>query len=287
MGHKINSIVTSAPTAATTALIFIAATFALNAKGEQKPTWEVGLGTGALSFPAYRGSDEQLGIVLPIPYVVYRGDWVKADREGIRSIFFDSERIHLNLSMNASIPVDSDRVDARYGMPDLTPTVEIGPSLNFTLWQSRNRQQKFELRLPARYAITAETNPEAIGWQLTPRLTLDLFSPAKLDGWNVGLLAGPIYSSKRQHDYFYSVDDRYATATRPAYEASGGYAGWQWLGSISKRFPHYWIGGFIRYDSLRDAVFADSPLVTSNHYTTGGIAVAWIIGESSQRIDDR
>lgn len=277
MGYKINSRL------AITFALF-ANTFALEAISEQKPTWEIGLGAGALSFPAYRGSDEQINVVLPLPYIVYRGDWLKADREGIRSIFFESEHVHLNLSMNASIPVDSDRVDVRDGMPDLKPTFEIGPSLDVTLWRSQDRQRKLELRLPARYAMTAETNPEAVGWQFTPRLTLDVIDPAKFKGWNLGLLAGPIYSSKRQHDYFYSVDERYATATRSAYNASGGYAGWQLLGALSKRFPDYWIGGFIRYDSLHDAVFADSPLVTSERYVAGGIAIAWIIGESSQRV---
>lgn len=277
MGCQINSHLVLA-------FVLLGNTFVADTIAEEKPEWEIGLGVGALSFPAYRGSDEQINIALPVPYIVYRGDWLRADREGFRGIFFDSDRVNLNLSMNVSIPVDSDRVDARDGMPDLKPTLEIGPSLNFTLWHSQDRQRKIELRLPARYAITADSNPESVGWQFTPRLTLDIIDPAKFNGWNLGFLAGPIYGSKKQHDYFYSVDERYATATRNAYDASGGYAGWQILSSLSKRFPNYWIGGFIRYDSLHDAVFADSPLVTSEHYVAGGIAVAWIIGESSKRV---
>ena len=75
-----------------------------------------------------------------------------------------------------------------------------------------------------------------------------------------------------------------ATATRPAYAASGGYSGSQFLAALSKRFPTYWVGGYVRYDNLQGAAFDDSPLVARNHYLAGGVAVAWIFGESSQRV---
>ena len=252
---------------------------------EQKPLWEAGIGIGGVSFPAYRGSDEQRSLILPTPYFIYRGEIFKADRNGIRGIFFDTDRINLNVSTSASIPIDSDHIDARNGMPDLKPTVEIGPSLDLTLWRSDDRQRSLDLRLPARYAFTVEADPQSVGWQFTPRLNFDVINPGGLHGWNVGFLVGPIYGSKRQHEYFYSVADRFATTTRPAYNAPGGYAGWQLLSAVSKRFPNYWVGGFIRYDSLNGAVFKDSPLVTSKHYIAGGIAISWIIGQSSQRVE--
>ncbi|HEY3700072.1 MAG TPA: MipA/OmpV family protein [Spongiibacteraceae bacterium] len=255
------------------------------ALAEQKPLWEIGLGVGAVTFPAYRGSDERQTLLLPTPYFTYHGKLLRADRKGIRGIFLDTDRIELNISTNASIPVDSDRVDARKGMPDLKPTLEIGPSVDIKLWRSDDQRRQLDLRVPARYAFTAEANPQAAGWQFTPRLNFDLIDPLGFNGWNFGVLAGPVYGSKRQHDYFYSVAERYATATRSAYDAPGGYAGWQLLSAVSKRFPGYWVGGFIRYDSLRGAVFANSPLVTSDHYVAGGIAISWIIGKSSQRIE--
>ena len=265
--------------------IALIALISLSANAEQKPLWEAGLGVGGVTFPAYRGSDEQRALILPTPYFIYRGELFKADRNGIRGIFFDNDRIDLNVSTSASIPVDSDHIDARQGMPDLKPTLEIGPSLDLTLWRSSDRQRKLDLRLPARYAFTAEANPQSVGWQFTPRLNLDVTDPVGLRGWNFGLLAGPIYGSKRQHAYFYSVADRYATSTRNAYNAPGGFAGWQLLSAVSKRFPNYWVGGFIRYDSLSSAVFENSPLVTSKHYVAGGIAISWIIGQSSQRVE--
>lgn len=254
------------------------------AASADQPLWEIGLGVGVVSFPAYRGSDEQSTLPVPSPYAVYHGDFFKADRDGVRGVFFDSDRIEINISTSASIPVDSSDVGARRGMSDLKPTVEVGPSLDINLWRSTDRRQRLDLRLPARYALTVESDPRAVGWQFTPRLNLDLIDPAGHNGWNLGLLAGPVFGSQRQHAYFYSVPERYATVTRSAYSAPGGYAGWQVLGALSKRYPGYWVGGFVRYDSLRGAVFEDSPLVDNKNYLAGGIAIAWIIGQSSVRV---
>jgi hypothetical protein len=80
------------------------------------------------------------------------------------------------------------------------------------------------------------------------------------------------------------VEPQYATRTRPAYQAGGGYAGVQFLVALTKRFPKYWVGSFVRYDNLSGASFSDSPLVLRNSYFAAGIALAWILGESSTRV---
>jgi hypothetical protein len=48
------------------------------------PLWEVGAGVAVIDFPDYRGADERRVLVLPFPYVVYRGELLQADREGLR-----------------------------------------------------------------------------------------------------------------------------------------------------------------------------------------------------------
>jgi hypothetical protein len=55
--------------------------------------------------------------------------------------------------------------------------------------------------------------------------------------------------------------------------------------TASKRYPKYWLGVFARWDSLEGAVFADSPLVKSENYFAAGIGIAWILGESSIRVE--
>jgi outer membrane scaffolding protein for murein synthesis (MipA/OmpV family) len=254
------------------------------AAAADKPLWELGAGLSVLHFPAYRGSDESRPFVLPLPYLVYRGEFLKADRRGLRGTFFDSERAELNLSLAASPPVSSDDVSVREGMPDLKPTVELGPSLDLRLWHSPSAGHRLALRLPLRAGITVEGGAKSTGWQFSPQLNLDWRDPAGLAGWTLGLVAGPIWGDRRQHRYFYRVGPEHATASRPAYEARGGYAGTQFLAALWKRFPDMWAGGFVRYDTLAGAVFADSPLVTSRHYLAAGIAVTWVLGESSRRV---
>ena len=249
------------------------------------PLWELGAGIGAFALPDYRGSDEGRAYLLPVPYLVYRGKFLKSDRHGIRGTLFDSERLDLNLSVAASLPVDSSRNAARTGMPDLEPSLEFGPSLEIALWRAQDRRDALALRLPLRAAVTLESSPRAIGWVATPQLNLDLAGRGALAGWNLGLLAGPIYGSKRQHQYFYSVAPQFATATRPAYDAPGGYAGLQFLAAASRRFPRFWVGAFLRADTLSGAAFAASPLLKRDTYVAAGVGIAWVLGTSSQRVE--
>ena len=256
------------------------------AHAKEEPLWEGGLGVGAIRFPQYRGSEQSTNYVLPVPYFVYRGDFLKADREGARGVFFRNESLDINLSLGASLPVDSKDNRAREGMPDLRPTIEVGPSFELTLWRSSRRDAKLDLRLPVRAAFSVESNPRFVGTQFFPHLNVDIRNEEYFPGWNLGVLAGAVLTDQRYNRYYYEVEPQFATATRPAYTPpGGGYAGTEAIVALSKRFPKYWVGGFLRYDTLNNARFADSPLVTSKHFIAGGFAIAWILGESKERVD--
>lgn len=251
---------------------------------EEAPRWEVGAGVAALSFPAYRGSDKVHNFAMPVPYFTYHGDFLKADRHGIRGQLFDSDRAELNLSLSASPPTKSDDVAIRAGMPDLKPTVEFGPQLDFTLWRSENQARYLKLRVPVRAAFTVEGSARNVGWISSPNLNLDIGDMPGLPGWKLGMLAGPIYATRQQHEYFYGVAPQYARTDRPAYEARGGYSGAQFLVAATKRFKGTWVGAFVRYDSLRGAIFEDSPLVAKNSFLAAGFSVSWIFGASETRV---
>ncbi|GHU14394.1 hypothetical protein AGMMS50225_26130 [Betaproteobacteria bacterium] len=265
------------------AALSLLAVHALPAAGEEKPLWELGLGTGAVSFPEYRGSDRQRAHALAVPYFIYRGEIFKADSDGIRGVFFDSDRIELNLSLAASLPVDSDSKGPRRGMPDLKPTVEIGPSLEFNLWRDPTRKARVDIRLPIRAAYTVKGPVKHVGVTFNPFINLDI-DPFNHSGWNLGVMAGPIFANSRQHRYFYDVDARYALPDRPAYRTSGGYSGTQFITALSKRYKSYWVGSFVRFDTLNGAAFADSPLVEKKHAWAAGVAVAWVLGQSSTMV---
>jgi MipA family protein len=249
-----------------------------------RPLWEVGAGLGVLNVPDYRGSDRRKSYVLPLPYVVYRGEFLKADRNGVRAALFSSDRVEVNVSLNATVPVSSDDNPLRRGMADLRPTVEVGPTLDIHLWNSADRNMKLDFRAPLRAAITVESSPKHIGSLFSPSLNLDVADPAGFAGWRLGVGAGPVFNSRNYNRYFYSVNASEAAPGRPAYTASGGYSGSQVTATLSKRFARYWVGAFMRYDHLGGAVFEDSPLVQRRSALSAGIGVAWIFGASSVRV---
>jgi outer membrane scaffolding protein for murein synthesis (MipA/OmpV family) len=253
------------------------------AVAEALPLWELGAGVGALRLPHYRGSDQDHTWLLPVPYFVYRGDILKADREGARAVLFDSERVEFDLSLAASAPTRSEDDDARRGMDDLAPTLELGPNVNWTL--ARGAGWKLDLRAPVRAALTLESRPRMIGWTATPNLNLDV---TRLGGWNLGLQAGPVWGSRRFHDHFYGVPRGDATADRPAFEARSGWGGAQATAALSRRFGPLWTGAFLRYDSVRGAAFEDSPLVRRRENLSFGIALSWVFARSGRlvQVDD-
>jgi outer membrane scaffolding protein for murein synthesis (MipA/OmpV family) len=253
------------------------------ARADEKPLWDFGLGIGAVAFGDYRGADTTHVYVLPVPYFYYRGKFLRADRNGVRGLLFNQSWIELNISANATTPVR--RNAAREGMPDLRSTIEIGPAIDMHLWKSSDQRVKFDVRVPLRGVITVEARPHAIGWVFAPNATIDVKDVAGFTGWYFGALAGPLFADRRYNDYFYTVAPQYATADRPTYQASAGYAGAQVLASLSKRYPSFWVGAYVRHDSLAGAVFESSPLVKRNQYWAGGFGVAWMIHQSSQLVD--
>ncbi len=207
------------------------------------------------------------------------------DRQGMRGIFFASERVELNLSLNATPPVDSEENRARTGMPHLDPTLELGPRLDLRLATDPARSWALELRIPARAAIATDfSHTKGIGYVLSPHLSLTARPMLGGERWNLGLQAGPIYASSEYHQYFYGVEAAFAAPGRQAYSAPGGYSGAYSLASLSRRWGRYWIGAFARYDSLRGAVFEASPLVRRDHSVMGGIALAWVFARSERLV---
>lgn len=249
----------------------------------QEPLWEYGLGFGAVAFQDYPGSNTSRVYPVPIAYVVYNGTFLRADRNGVRGLLFNQDWVELNVSPSLSAPVRNDT--ARYGMPELKPTIELGLSVDFHLIHSNAGRVKLDLNLPVRAAFTIADSPQAIGWVFEPRLSLRIKDTFGVRGWDVDLGSGPMFAGRRYDDYFYSVAPKYATAARPAYTAPGGYSGTQLGIRLTKRFPQFWFGAYLHYDALRGAAFADSPLVQRDYDWSAGFGFAWILGKSTRLVE--
>lgn len=250
---------------------------------DDPPLWEAGLGLGVVTAPDYRGADQSRTYVLPIPYFVYYGERLSVDRRGVRGELFGTDRASFSVSASLGPPADSSKNDARAGMPDLDPTIEIGPSLDILLDRREGENPSLTLRLPVRAVIATDlSHAKQIGWTFLPHLSLDFRNVGPGGGWSLGVTAGPIFATKDFHDYYYTVRPEFATPTRPVFAARGGYSGAGVALTMSKRVGKYWVGGFLRYDDLHGAVFEDSPLVRSSHAFLAGIAFSRIFASSPQ-----
>ena len=118
-----------------------------------------------------------------------------------------------------------------------------------------------------------------------PQLNLDVENLFGKKGWTMGMGLSPIFTDQRYNQYFYGVDSRYAAPDRPAYRANGGYAGSQFVMAMSRRYPKMWVTGFIKWDTLRGAVFEESPLVKTREYITYGFGISWALTESKAKVE--
>jgi outer membrane protein len=253
------------------------------AHAQDQPLWELGIGAAALRFPDYRGSAKQRSYLLPVPVFAYHGEFFQSDRERLRGLFYRSDRLEIEVSISGSVPVRSNDNPAREGMPDLDPTLEIGPALNVKLVQSA--RETLRLRLPVRGLVASDFHSlHGAGVVANPNLNLDV----RLDeGWRLGFVAGALFGDRRNHGYYYDVAPQFARAGRPAYDAPGGYSGAQLIAAVSKRFGPYFVAGFVKQDLLRGAVFEASPLVQRRENTSVGIALTWTFAQSEKRVPVR
>lgn len=253
--------------------------------GSELPLWEAGLGIAFLELPDYRGSDEVRPYLLPVPYLIYRGEILRVDRERVRGLLFHSDAVQLDISLNASVPVNSVKNKARQGMPDLDPTVEIGPSLDIILAENKPDGYKLTLNLPGRVVIATDLSHfQRAGWVFSPRINMDKSDFWGRRGWNLGLALGPLFADKRYHNFYYAVDPSFATPQRPEFATGGGYSGTQITLSLSKHFSRLWFGSFVRLDLLNGAIFENSPLLKTKQSFMGGFAFAWIFAKSKRLV---
>lgn len=256
------------------------------------PRWELGVGMAMVDFPLYRGAAERQRYWLPTPYVQYRGDYLQVDRERMRSPLLERDSVEIDLSLNGSVPVDSSESRARRGMDDLDPTLELGPELRWVLLRDERRTARrgdtfIDLRVPLRpvFAVSLDRF-EQVGWLTQPTLNL-AYKNVRGTGWNLGASVSWLYGDAGYHRYFYDVGARDATADRPAYQARGGASGQQRTLTLSRVGGDIWVGAFLRHDDLRDAVFADSPLVQRRSDYAAGLAIGWTFARSSERVPPR
>lgn len=247
-------------------------------KKEKEPTYselEIGIGYGYGSIADYPASDEYSRKSLLLPLVIYRGDVLKSDQEeGTRAELFKSRELEINLSFGARFNNDSDGNTARLGMPDLNYIFETGPSLSYKLWKAP-KVSSLTLQIPLR--LTFETDfkaTEFLGLVFEPELRFQKFNFLVPNLSTITSLSVEFFN-QRVANYYYQVENRYATADRQAYEAKPGLS----TLSIGQNFLYE----YNRFNLIFGATYSyygrsenvESPLFKSDANTSVFAAVAW------------
>lgn len=249
----------------------------------RKPLWEVGAVGVGVSQLAYPGSDQQVRRGVVVPYVIYRGEVLRADRDtaGLRA--FRSEDFEIDVSFSGAFGSSSDKIQARRGMPNLGTLIEFGPRLRWKLGDGPGGGS-WRLDVPLRGVFDLSDRAAHRGMSLEPEVH---FRRESTTGWTYSMSFGAIFADQRLADTFYEVAPRYATSDRPAYDAQPGLVAWRLGSTVSRKLgPDWRVFGFARLDHLAGAANRDSPLVRRESGVTAGFGVAYTWLRSDTLVED-
>ena len=264
-------------------LVIVCISFFSIVYAEELPLWELGLGVGGLHQAYYVGTKDTRNFAFPVPLPVYRGDIFKSDEDGLRAQLLDEDRYTLDLSLDFNLAIDSDDVDLREGMDDVDSMLQIGPSLKVALAKTDNSLWELGLPLRANFGIDSGSINES-GYTFSPTLAYFRYFKWGAREWRAGVSLGPQFGSHEYQNVYYGVDDKFATAIRPAYRAESGYSGSRLQTVLRSRDQdRLWVW-FLRYDNIEGAKFDDSPLVETDDAVSFGVIYSRFLFKSQQTV---
>lgn len=249
----------------------------------REPLWELGGTAIGITQQAYPGADEQVQRALAFPFFIYRGQILRADRDGAGLRAIKTPRFELDLGVAGAFGSRSSEVKARRGMPDLGTLIEFGPRLRWTLGEA-NPSQRWRFEVPLRGVFDLNDGAAHRGMALEPELSLARQGEG---GWSWSASVSAIVADRRLARTFYEVAPAYATADRPAYTAQAGLVAWRLSGSFTRKLgPDWRVFGFARVEDVSRAANADSPLVRRNTGASVGLGLAYTWLRSERRADE-
>lgn len=225
-----------------------------------------------MSQSAYPGADQQVNRSLALPYFIYRGDVLRADRETADIRALKTETFELDVGFAGAFGAGSEDIDARQGMRKLGTLVELGPRLKWDLGAGPGGG-RLSAEFPARAVLDLSDKAAHRGWSFEPKLT---YSRRSASGWRYSASVSAIVADTRLAQTFYEVRSSEATAMRPAHTAESGLVSWRLGTSVSRSLGRDWnLFGFARLDTVAGAANENSPLVRRSTGASVGLGVAY------------
>lgn len=250
--------------------------------------WELHFAGFSRYGASYPASTESQTNVVPLPFPVYRGTFLRIGDETekpVRTRIFRRDRIKLDFDFGLNFPVDSDDIDVRAGMPDLDLLLEAGPELELQFKKPVLGGDTY-LALQARGAMSFDgVDPDWRGFIYSVELKHK--RPIWTPGTELVTRLTPEFASEDYMDFFYGVDAVHAAPGRPAYRAKSGYLGTR-LSFVLKHQLSDTVEVLtgLRLGFYQGAANDNSPLYTKE--TTNGVyaAILWKFWESKRRSRD-
>lgn len=264
-----------------------AAELALGVKS--RPRWEFGIGAGHIRGYDYPASRDHNRRTIALPFFVYRTRSVRFGGGGIRAVAIENPRIKLDLSVGGSLNANSSGDGVREGMPGLDFLFEIGPQLEIRLrdeviGDGSRLQSRFTSEIRAVF-VTDFSMVSRQGLVAEAGLDINLRN-VKNSGIDVGAAIDITYANEKLQDYFYEVPAQFATPTRPAYDAKGGYLESKisiGVGFRPRNNVAVFLGAFTGLYS--GAANENSPLFETTSQTGFALGVVWTIAKSRTLVE--
>jgi outer membrane protein len=251
---------------------------------EQQPLWEMNLAAFARYGPAYPASEESQVNIIPLPFPIYRGRFLRVGDDTDKPVttrIFRRDRVKLDIDFGLNFPVDSDDIDARTNMPDLDLLAEAGPELEFQFVKGPKLGNAY-LALQARGAFSFDgIDPTWRGLIFSSELKY--VRPVNREKSEFLVRVTPEWAGNQYMDFFYGVAPEFATAERSEYTAKGGYLGTKLAFSVKHKLSEdFELRTGVRFGFYQGARNRDSSLYTAETNTGVYIAFLWKFWESTR-----
>lgn len=248
----------------------------------EKPLLEYGIFAAGGYVPYYPASNQGRMRYVGAPIVRYRGLQLRSDEEdSMKARLFRNPIYGLDVSFGGAFTANSNDIDARKGMPDLDWVAEIGPRFYFFL--IKTDKVWWRVNFPLRGAFSTDV----IHWTyqglvLAPSTTVRFFfDSSKYNSLILGLTR--TYTTSQLQEYYFEVDAKYATASRPAYQAKAGYMSSNFgVGYIHEAGQWGYYAGW-EINSYKGSANSASPLHKADYNQAWFAGVSYFFFQSEER----
>lgn len=252
---------------------------------KQIPLFEYGFFIGGLTMADYPASNEVRFRSVPLPVIRYHGDLFRADdQDGTRFRLINTYHLDFDLSFGGSFPTDTGNNQARFGMPELDWTGEVGPRLLYYFYRDKSNAQ-VRFGLPIRTTFSTDfVRIQSVGYVVAPTFQIDKYN-FLTESLSLYFNITWTYIDKNQARYFYQIDPIYSNSTRASYDAKAGPLSYDLDFALKYRWDKKTLLLATRYTDFSGSTNNQSYLHRTSVNWSTFVGFSWILGQSEEMVE--